>query len=64
MPEEEEQAEEDGPAEESAGYDDFDDDAASLASIALADITRHGHDGEQYKVVPQPIIAPHMVWPG
>ncbi len=56
--------EEDGQEEEEEqNLDDF-DDTASLASIALADVTRHGHDGEQYKVVPQPIIAPHMLWPG
>lgn len=58
LPEEEGQEE-----EEEQNLDDF-DDTASLASIALADVTRHGHDGEQYKVVPQPIIAPHMLWPG
>ena len=62
LPEEEGQ-EEEGQEEEEQNLDDF-DDTASLASIALADVTRHGHDGEQYKVVPQPIIAPYMLWPG
>ena len=60
LPEEDGQQEEE---EEEQNLDDF-DDTASLASIALADVTRHGHDGEQYKVVPQPIIAPYMLWPG
>ncbi|DBA77107.1 hypothetical protein WJX77_005031 [Trebouxia sp. C0004] len=55
-PEEDEQ-------EEEQNLDDY-DDTASLASIALADVTRHGHDGEQYTVVPQPIIAPRMLLPG
>ena len=62
LPEEEGQ-EEEGQEEEEQNLDDF-DDTASLASIALADVTRHGHDGEQCKVVPQPIIAPYMLWPG
>ncbi len=53
--------EEEDPSQ--TGNDDLDDDAVSLQSIALADVTRHGDDGEQYKVVPQPIIAPRMVQP-
>ena len=45
-------------------HDSDDDDAASLQSIALANDSRQGDDGEHYQVVPQPVTAPRMVRPG
>lgn len=41
-----------------------DDGRASLESMRLQNITRQDDEGENYKVVPQPIVAPQMVHPG
>lgn len=37
---------------------------SSLESMRLHNVTRQDDEGENYKVVPQPIVAPHMVHPG
>ena len=40
-----------------------DDGRASLESMRLHNVTRQDDEGENYKVVPQPIVAPHMIHP-
>ena len=60
-------AEQEEEEQSHGGNDDMDDDnddAASLQSIALANDSREGDDGEHYNVVPQPIVAPRMIKPG
>ena len=51
-----------GQSQSSSGRSD--DGQASLQSVSLQHVTRQDDEGQNYKVVPQPIVAPQMVHPG
>lgn len=53
-----------GDGQSQSGSRSTDDGQASLQSVSLQHVTRQDGEGQNYKVVPQPIVAPQMVHPG